>query len=67
MKLGLTKQEKIAKQKAKAGERRVFAFLPRFCWNTYRYVWLEYVKKSIQYDVSYRTAFTYYYEIKEDK
>lgn len=72
MKIGRTIQEIIDTKRMKANSAtsknplRVFAWLPTYCWQTERYVWLEDV--YVYYEYNYYGLCKYYREIpKEEK
>lgn len=67
MKLGLTFEEKVQKEKLKEGTRVVLALLPKYCRNTARWVWLEPVYKVYTFNCSHFKTFNHYEEIIKEK
>lgn len=63
MKLGKTKQEKEAIERAKVGKHKVFAIFPEWCSNTKRYVWLEYVTEVVEFCTMFKASYSHFEEI----
>ena len=64
MKFGKSYEEKVKASDAQVGKDKVFALFPKFCTNTCRTVWLEYVERVRFKDHPTRTwVHEYYNEI----
>lgn len=65
VKLGVTVAERNRRNELKISTKIVFAFLPKYCSNTERFVWLEEVIQNRVYGDSLRNyeIITYYLEI----
>lgn len=61
MKFGKTWEERRDIAKAKCGRKRVFAFLPKLCYDSERWVWLEFVTKVTYRSGDYSTVVNHYY------
>jgi len=66
MKIGMTVEEYMQKQKAKAKTTIKFAYLPTYCRDTDRVVWWEYVYKVGVFTNNYKTWFHYEEMSEED-
>jgi hypothetical protein len=63
MKLGRTQIEREERERSREGIETIFAFLPVFCWNTDRWVWLERVKRVRCYNPIHQEIQEHYIEI----
>ena len=66
MKFGKSRKERQAATEERLknnSPKRVFAFIPKYCYNTDREVWLEWVMKEEEYIENWDMWQTYYKEI----
>lgn len=62
LKIGKSRQQLLEAAKARCGVKIVFAWIPRYCEDTQRYVWLEKVEKKVSLNAWETGTFTHYYE-----